>query len=71
MPKTGKARVLTSSECLQLLKKKENQKQKVAAEKERQKLERELRKKQREDEQKCKADEKADCTGFTVLSSSY
>jgi len=40
MPKTGKARVLTSSECLQLLKKKENQKQKVAAEKERQKLER-------------------------------
>ena len=40
-PKTGKARVLTSSECLQLLKEKENQKQKVAAEKERRKLERE------------------------------
>ena len=58
-PKTGKARVLTSSECLQLLKEKENQKQKVAAEKERRKLERELRKKQREDEQKRKADEKA------------
>ena len=58
-PKTGKAHVLTSSECLQLLKEKENQKQKVAAEKERRKLERELRKKQREDEQKCKADEKA------------
>ena len=59
MPKTGRARVLTSSECLQLLKEKENQKQKVAAEKEKRKLERELRKKQREEEQKRKADEKA------------
>ena len=57
-PKTGKARVLTSSECLQLLKEKENQKQKVAAEKERRKLERELRKKQREDEQKRKTAER-------------
>ena len=56
MPKTGNACVLTSSEYLQLLKEKENQKQKVAAEKERRKLERELRKKQ---EQKRKADEKA------------
>ena len=59
MPKTGKACVLNSSECLCHLKEKEDQKQQVAEEKEMRKLERELKKKQREEEQKRKADERA------------
>ena len=51
MPKTGRARALTSSECLRLLKEKEDQKRQVAEEKEMRKLERELKKKQREETQ--------------------
>ena len=58
-PKTGKARVLTSSECLRLLKEKEEKKRQVAEEKERRKQERELKKQQKEAEQKRKAEEKA------------
>lgn len=56
--KTGKARVLTSSECLRLMLEKEEEKKKVAQEKERRKQERELKKKQKEEEQKRKAEEK-------------
>lgn len=56
--KTGKARVLTSSECLRILLEKEEEKKKVAQEKERRKQERELKKKQKEEEQKRKAEEK-------------
>ena len=56
--KTGKARVLTSSECLRILLEKEEEKKKVAQEKERHKQERELKKKQKEEEQKRKAEEK-------------
>ena len=55
--KTGKVRVLTSSECLCLLLEKEEEKKRVAQEKERRKQEREL-KKQKEEEQKRKAEEK-------------
>ena len=58
-PKTGKARVLTSSECLRLLKEKEEKKRQVAEEKERRKQERELKKQQKEAEQKRRAEEKA------------
>ena len=56
--KTGKARVLTSSECLRLLLEKEEEKKRVAQEKEKRKRERELKKKQKEEEQKRKAEEK-------------
>ena len=52
-PKTGRARVLTSSECLRLLLEKEEEKKKVAAEKEKRKQEREAKKK--EEEQKHRA----------------
>ena len=45
-PKTGRARVFTSSECLRLLKEKEEKKRQVAIEKEQQKKERELKKQQ-------------------------
>ena len=58
-PKTGRARVLTSSECQRLLLEKKEEKKKVAQEKERRKQERELSKKQKEEEQKHKAEEKA------------
>ena len=57
-PKTGRARVLTSTECLRLLLAKEEEKKKVAAEKEKRKQEREAKKKQKEEELKRKADEK-------------
>ena len=57
--KTGRARVLTSTECLRLLKEKEEKKKQVQLEKERRKQERKLKKQQREEEQKRKADEKA------------
>ena len=46
--KTGKAHVLTSSECLRSLKEKEDKKREIAEEKERQKQERELKKQQKE-----------------------
>ena len=45
--KTGKARVLTSSECLQMLLQKEEEKKRVAQEKEKRKQEREVKKKER------------------------
>ena len=51
--------MLTSSECLQLLREKEEKKRQVAEEKERRKQERELKKQQKEVEQKRKAEEKA------------
>ena len=57
--KTGRARVLTSTECLRLLKEKEEKKKQVELEKERRKQERKLKKQQREEEQKHKVDEKA------------
>ena len=57
--KTGRARVLTSTECLRLLKEKEEKKKQVELEKERRKQERELKKQQREEEQKRKAEAKA------------
>ena len=56
--KTGKARVLMSSECLRILLKKEEEKKRIAQEKERRKQERESKKKQKEEEQKRKAEEK-------------
>lgn len=49
--KTGRARVLTSSECLHLLKEKEDKKRQIAEEKEKRKQERELKKQQKEQEQ--------------------
>ena len=49
--------VLTSRECLQMLKEKEEKKKQVQLEKERRKVERELKKKQKEEEQKVKAAE--------------
>ena len=57
--KSGRAHVLTSSECLRLLKEKEEKKQQVVEEKERKKQEREMKKQQKEQEQKRKAEEKA------------
>ena len=57
--KTGRAHVLTSTECLRLLKEKEEKKKQVQLEKERRKQERKLKKQQREEEQKHKVDEKA------------
>ena len=48
--KTGKARVLTNSECLRLLREKEEKKQQVTEEKEKRKQERELKKQQKEAE---------------------
>ena len=58
-PNTGRARVLTSDECLRLLKEKEEKKKQVQVEKEKRKMDRELKKKHREEEQKQKAEEKA------------
>ena len=58
-PSTGRAHVLTSAECLRLLKEKEEKKKQLQEEKERRKVERELKKKQREEEQKQKAIDKA------------
>ena len=55
--KTGRARVLT--ECLHLLKEKEEKKNKYNLKRKRRKQERKLKKQQREEEQKRKADEKA------------
>ena len=57
--KTGKARVLTSSECLAILEEKERRKKAEALEKERRKEEREARKQQKEEEKTRKAQEKA------------
>ena len=59
LPKTGKARVLTSSECLRLMKEKEEKKIQFAYEKEKRKQEREQKKKEKEEEQKKKATERA------------
>ena len=58
MTKTGKARVLTSSACLRLLKEREDKKHHIAEEKEGQKKG-ELKKQQKEQEQKRKAEGKA------------
>ena len=58
-PKTGRARVLTSSECLRLLKEKEEKKRQVAIEKEQRKKERELKKQQKAQQMKQKAEERA------------
>ena len=57
--KTGKARVLTSAECLCLLKEKEAKRKQEVMNKEQRKLERERKKIQKEQEQKRKAEEKA------------
>ena len=57
--KTGRARVLTSNECLRILKEKDEKKRQVAEEKEKRKLERELKRKEREHEQKRKAEDRA------------
>ena len=59
LPKTGKASVLTSTECLRLMKEKEEKKIQLAQEKEKRKEEREQKKKEKEEEQKKKAAEKA------------
>ena len=56
---TGKARVLTSAECLKALQDKENEKKQKAKEKEQRKEQRLLKKQQREEELKRKAEEKA------------
>jgi len=56
---TGKARVLTSAECLKALQEKENEKRRKAEEKEQRKLERIEKKKQREEEMKKKQEERA------------
>ena len=55
---TGKARVLTSSECLKALQEKENLKQQKAEEKVRKQQERILKKQQKEEEMKRKKEEK-------------
>ena len=57
-PKTGRARVLTSSEAWAILREKEEKKHHEAEEKERRKVEREEKKKQREEEKKHKDEEK-------------
>ena len=57
--KQGRARVLTSKECLDLLAEKEQKKQQQEEEKERRKLEREMKRKEREKEMKWKAEERA------------
>ena len=59
LPKTGKACVLTNSECLRLMKEKEEKKIQFAYEKEKRKQEREQKKKEKEEEQKKKATERA------------
>ena len=56
---TGKARVLTSAECLKVLQDKENEKKQKAEEKEQRKEQRLLKKQQREQELKRKAEERA------------
>ena len=58
-PKSTKARVLTSIECMRILKEKQDKKQKEAEEKENQKKEG-RKKKLKEDEKKRKAEEKAE-----------
>ena len=58
-PKTGKARVLTSNQCLALLKEKEEKKRRVALEKENRRQERLTKKIDREEQQKKKQEEKA------------
>ena len=58
-PKTGRARVLTSSECLLILKEKEEKKKCEAEEKEKRKEERLLKRREKEEEQKRKGEEKA------------
>ena len=55
---TGKARVLTSTECLKALQEKENLKQQKAEEKVRKQQERILKKQQKEEEMKRKKEEK-------------
>ena len=57
--KTGKARVLTSSECIAILEDKERKKKAEQEEKERRKVERETKKKQKEEEKRQKAEERA------------
>ena len=57
--KTGKARVLTSSECLACLEEKERKKKAEVEEKERRKQDREAKRKQKEEEKRQKAQEKA------------
>ena len=57
-PKTGRARVLTSSEAWAILREKEEKKRHEAEEKERRKVEREEKRKQREEEKKHKDEEK-------------
>ena len=57
--KTGKARVLTSSECLAFLEEKERKKKAEVEEKERRKQDREAKRKQKEEEKRQKAQEKA------------
>ena len=61
-PKSAKARVLTSIECMRILKEKQDKKQKEAEEKENRKKERAEKKKLKEDEKKRKAEEKAKAT---------
>ena len=58
-PRTGHARVLTSNECLSILKEKEEKKQREAEEKEKRKEERLLKRRQKEEQQKHKDDERA------------
>ena len=57
--KTGKARMLTSSECIAILEEKERKKKAEVEEEERRKLEREAKKKEKEEEKRRKAGEKA------------
>ena len=57
--KTGKARVLTSSECLAFLEEKERKKKAEVEEKERRKQDREAKRKQKEEEKRQKTQEKA------------
>jgi len=56
---TGKARVLTSAECLKALQEKENEKRKKAEEKEQRKQERLVKKQLKEEQLKRKQEEKA------------
>jgi len=57
--KTGRARVLTSTECIRAFEEKEEQKRLAQEEKEKRKVERELKRRQKEEEAQRKKDEKA------------
>ena len=61
-PKTGRARVLTSMECIELLEEKKRKKEQEASEKEERKKERERKKLEREELARKKAEARRSCS---------